>query len=80
MTSRSLPRRRRTDDGWLAGAGVIGLLALATLLIVAQSTLAMWLLGIAHDTDERVPAFGFWTTFILLGVYDVVVGFSSGKK
>jgi hypothetical protein len=51
-THYSRPRHRR-GNGLLAFLGV-------------QSAVVMILLAGAHDLDSRVPAFGFWTTLILI--------------
>jgi hypothetical protein len=61
-THYSRPRHRR-GNGLLA---FLGVLVIAAALLALQSAVVMILLAGAHDLDSRVPAFGFWTTLILI--------------
>ncbi len=70
--------RRKTDKtkGWVFLTLVV--LDLAFSLIAAG--VAMFLLGVANEQDDRVPAFGFWTVFLVGEAIKLVARTNIKKK
>lgn len=49
-------------------------------MILLNAYFAMLCLGIAHHTDHRVPAFGYWTVLCVFVVVELARGTFWGTK
>lgn len=49
--------------------GAVVRLTIWLLLWIVDATFTMFLLGVAHSTDARVPALGWITCFLLVGIF-----------